>query len=79
MHHLGDAIVVIELRLQSGDEGPTVLAPCVMPVDYVGPMYPNVLMLANIERDYAKLTRKMGSKAATGGSNLRPKDADGSP
>lgn len=38
------------------------------------------ILLLMAQLDYAKLTRKMGSKSSTTGSNLRPKDmSQGSP
>lgn len=57
------------------------LAHFATPVDYVGLVYRSNEGLTNVDVDYAKLTRKMGSsKTSLGSSNLRPKDAGpGSP
>ncbi|KAL8989288.1 MAG: hypothetical protein Q9177_001798, partial [Variospora cf. flavescens] len=62
------ATAVTGLKRQNGGEAQTGHEHCVMPVDYVSTF------------DYAKLTRKMGSKSSNGGSNLRPKEmSQGSP
>ena len=56
------------------------LAHFATPADYVGSILCGAENLANVDIDYAKLTRKMGSKASLGSSNLRPKDTGpGSP
>lgn len=56
------------------------LEPYAMLVVYVRCIFPSELTLfANIQTDYAKLTRKMG-KPPQNGSNIRPKEMrQGSP
>ena len=49
---------------------------CAMLADFVGFFYSHVTGLSlTAMLDYAKLTRKMGSKAPNGPSNLRPKES----
>ena len=71
------AIAVIAQRPPNGDEDPTEQGHFAMLVAYVS-IVPFQFFFNSSNPftiDYAKLTRKMGSKAAAStGSNLRPKD-----
>ena len=68
--------VATEPRPLSGVEAQTARGHCVMLVGYVSALIDldvRFLWLTS-SLDYAKLTRKMGSKSSTTGSNLRPKE-----
>lgn len=66
----------IERRHQNGVGDLMEPGRCAMLADFVGFFHfrvPGLSLIAGL--DYAKLTRKMGSKAPSGPSNLRPKES----
>lgn len=72
---LVDVIVAIGRKHQNGDGGLMEQEHSVTPVAYVCLNTLRGFNFTNISSDYAKLTRKMGSKSSSTGSNLRPKEA----
>ena len=73
---------VTEPKHRNGVEVQMEHAPYVMRVDYVSSNSRTILDadILTFQLDYAKLTRKMGSKPSATGSNLRPKEiSQGSP
>ena len=72
----GDAIAAIEPRPQNGVVDLMGPEPCATLAGFVGFFRSRVHVLSLTPLlDYAKLTRKMGSKAPNGPSNLRPKES----
>ena len=69
-----DATVATVQKRQSGDADQTEQERFATLVVYVSNAF-HSLEAANAIIDYAKLTRKMGNKSSTSGSNLRPKEA----
>lgn len=74
--HQEDVIVATERRPQNGVADLMGPGRYVTLVGFVGSFHPrgSGLSLTPV-LDYAKLTRKMGSKAPNGPSNLRPKES----
>ncbi len=77
------ATVATGLKHLNGEEAQTGHEHCATRAGYVSPITHfllSFLMLMSLILDYAKLTRKMGSKSSNAGSNLRPKEmSQGSP
>lgn len=71
---LAVATAATEQRRQNGDVVLMVLERCVMLVACVCIPWTYGATQANCSTDYAKLTRKMGSKGSSSNSNIRPKE-----
>jgi len=73
--HQDDATRATEARLPNGAAGLTVQGLCATLAVFVSSSAGFLLAYdcSNIIADYAKLTRKLGAKAALASSNLRPK------
>jgi len=74
---LDDAIVVTEPKHQNGGVVPMALGHCATLAGCVRTALGSFNCSTTHKKlDYAKLTRKMGSKASSTSSNLRPKEMD---